>query len=86
MLKRRDAQGLPINVIILAVIGLVVLVILIVMFSKKSGESIKIIESCDSRGGDCKLEKDGCGASEFKIAGVKCPDKDGEKQICCVRA
>ena len=79
MVKKRKAQGLSINVIILAIIGLIVLVVLIAIFSKQSSQSINTLESCEGRGGQCTTAIN-CNIREFKLDNAKC-QKD---EICCV--
>lgn len=49
----RKAQGLPLNVIIIAVILLVVLVVLIVIFTGRTGKFAKQADSCSVKGGEC---------------------------------
>jgi len=77
MLKKRDAQGLSITFIIVAVLGLIVLVILLVIFTKESGKSVSALESCGARGGDC--------VSEQECEGTKIPNVCKDRtEICCV--
>jgi hypothetical protein len=85
MLKKRNAQGLPIRVIVLAIIGLIVLVVLIIMFSKESGKSVSVLGSCETRGGNC--DKSTCDDGEREIVGAQCKDSDGKiitGKTCCV--
>ena len=60
-MKRMDkkAQGLSLNVIIIAVLGLIVLIVLAFMFR---GESIKFMKStdCSARNGVCLEGKEDC--------------------------
>jgi flagellar basal body-associated protein FliL len=53
MLKNRKSQGLPIQVIIIAVIGLFVLAVSLYIFSTQSGKAASSLESCYTRGGEC---------------------------------
>lgn len=79
MLKNRNAQGLSIRVIVLAIMGLIVLVVLMVMFSKESGKSIAVLGSCETRGGNCGNPT--CGDNEREVIGAKC---EGSPYPCCV--
>ena len=79
MLKKRDAQGLSIQIIIIAIIGLIVLVVVLAIFNTESGRSVKTLESCGARGGECKLPNNCEGGT--KIPNI-CPDKN---RICCVK-
>ena len=78
---RKKAQGLPMNVIILAVLGIIVLIMLVFIFQRYVGGStttIGEISGCDNQGGNCKLE---CNKiSELKLSGMGCT----EKKVCCL--
>jgi len=81
MIKKKRAEGLSINVIIIAIIGLVVLVVLVFIFNRGTGESVKTLQSCGGRGGECRAESEGCKAYELNIRGEDlCPE---DKPICC---
>ena len=73
MLEKRDAQGLSITMIIVAVLGLIVLVVMIVIFTKESGKNVDILESCGARGGECKGLNSCIGGT--KIPNI-CSDED----------
>jgi len=77
MLKKRNAQGLSINIMILAVIGLVVLFVVLFIFTKESNRSVNTLNSCEGRGGICKQS---CTGNENEIPYVKCPGNDD----CCI--
>jgi hypothetical protein len=53
MFKLRKAQGLSMNVIIVAVLALLVLVILSVIFTSKMRDTRKSIDSCATANGEC---------------------------------
>ena len=78
MLKKRDAQGLSMTMIIVSVLGLIVLVVMIVIFTKESSKNVDILESCGARGGECKVPNSCIGGT--KIPNI-CSDED---KICCV--
>lgn len=54
----RKAQGLSLNIIIVAAIGLLVLVILSVIFIGKMGGTSRDIDNCQTKGGTCIAEDD----------------------------
>ena len=79
MLKKRDAAELSINVIILAVIGLMVLVVIIAIFTKQSGRASSVFGECATQGGECQSENDDCNGPEIPDI---CPTN--EKPVCCI--
>ena len=84
MLKKRDAQGLSITMIIVAVLGLIVLVVMIVIFTKESGKNIDILESCGARGGICENPGSCIGGTQIPEICQK-NTGPGVQKICCVR-
>lgn len=86
-MKMRKAQGLSLNVIIIAVLALIVLVILIVIFSGKMGSFREGVSTCG--GTKCvKLITD-CGPQENPIFLSGCdangdgePDAEGANYCC----
>lgn len=67
MIKKRKAQGLSINVIILAVISLIVLVVLIAILTGQLGifsKGVSEIQSCNEI---CKLKDYSGGTSDESI-------------------
>lgn len=78
MLKKRNASGLAMNIIIVAVLGLIVLVVLMVIFGEKSGETVETFGSCMAKGGSCKPLAD-CSDGTIVSEG-KC-----EAGVCCVK-
>ena len=73
----KKAQGLPFNVIIMAVIAIVVLVILLAIFQSKTSDISEDLSSCFTKGGAC-LPLDG--QCDQIIPDVDC----GEERICCI--
>jgi|TARA_Y100000310_G_C20558028_1_gene751552 hypothetical protein len=74
----KKSQGLSINVIVLAVIGLVVLIISIAIFSNETSKSVNLLESCDARGGLCVPSDEVCSGITIPI--IEC----GLGNKCCV--
>ena len=84
-MKVRKAQGLPLNVIIVALIGLVVLVILLAIVSGKMKVFGKKAADCKTKGGECKTKAQ-CDESTDRfrqIEGTDC-DKDNALNVCCL--
>ena len=51
------------------------------IFNRGTGESVKTLQSCGGRGGECRAESEGCKAYELNIRGEDlCPE---DKPICC---
>ena len=86
---KKKAQGISINVIIIAVIALLVLVVLSLIFTGSLGKFGLKVTDCENKGGKCAFE---CGSpaegtQDYPTAysDWKCPDKDEQAQICCVK-
>jgi len=75
----RKAQGLPINTIIIAIIGLAVLFVLLFIFLKKGGEFGKATTGCESQGGQCIVGTSCSAISSGVQVGGTCP----EGHMCC---
>jgi hypothetical protein len=76
MLKKRDAQGLSTNVIILAVLGIIILFALIIMLYSQNTRTDDTLAGCFARGGSCVATAD-CHDEVIPEAGC-----GGE--VCCV--
>ncbi len=85
----RKAQGLSLNVIIVAAIGLLVLVILSVIFIGKMGGTSRDIDRCETKGGSCVVSTGDSAAdcpTGIAPGSWKCLTNDGEvdeAQVCC---
>jgi len=81
-MMNKKAQGLSMNVIIIAAIALLVLVILAVLIFKSGGD-IQKGTSCESLHGTCQSSGLGCdtGAGEIQNPGGRC---SGQDMICCI--
>ena len=80
--KGERAQGMPLNIIIIAVILLIVLVVILSIFSGNISKFSKDLQSCGSRGGRCETKEKECPSGEIKIEGAKCAKNT---EICCIR-
>lgn len=83
----RKGQGLPLNVIILALLGLAVLIVLIIMFTGKAGDVTKAT-GCEARGGSCISVTSTCGtgiAIDKPVRSfITCETPTGGPGICCL--
>ena len=77
------SQGMPVNVIIIAVLALIVLVVLTVIFTGRVRIFSSTLESCSAKQGHC-TEK--CGDQEVSVT-AQCPEKGEPKPYtkCCVQ-
>ena len=75
----KKAQGISMNVIIIAAIALLVLVILSVIFIGRMGKFGTETGSCTSQGGSC-INEPFCPSGSIQ-RDLKCADED---QICCI--
>jgi hypothetical protein len=80
---RKQAQGISINVIIIAAIALLVLVVLSVIFLGRSGIFIKETSSCRAQGGQC-LTTCPSGTTEYRA--WTCEPEGGVVPTCCIAA
>lgn len=82
------AQGISINTIIIALIGLLVLVILVIIVSGNVRDVNTTAGQCATKGGECVPNTnhdfpDGCPDHNYvRYLGTEC-EKNGE--ICCIR-
>ena len=78
----KKAQGLSINVIIVAALALIVLVILGVVFMGRIGLFAGQTSDCEGNGGVCRSESDGGCLTEERInRGFVCQE---EEDSCCM--
>jgi hypothetical protein len=79
----RKAQGLSLNVIIIAVIAIVVLVVLIIIFTGKTRLFSQATTNCESKGGHCKPKCDP--DTEVKQFGTDCASRENSPgSECCI--
>jgi len=100
MLKKRNAQGLSITTIIVAVIGLIVLIVLVAVFTGRIGSFSKGIEEantcasvCDSLGMNIQKNQIGTGTdanscgnpTTEKLIGGSFGDITWADGVCCCK-
>ncbi len=76
----KKAQGISMNVIIIAAIALLVLVILSVLVLRSGGELSKG-SGCEGVGGVCKYQEEQCPPNFVKSSLHSC---EGQNQKCCI--
>ena len=86
-MNNKKSQGMPINVLIIAVISLVVLVVVLAIFSINFGKASQNIGSCVTKNGKCADSKGECETGyHIKIfVSGDCPNSD-PKNLCCIKA
>ena len=86
---KKNAQGLSITVIIVAVIALLVLVVLALVFTGGLGKFGLKVAECENKGGKCAFtcgsEAEGTQDYPTEFPEWKCPELDGQQQVCCVK-
>ena len=85
----KKAQGLSLNVIIIAALALLVLVILSVVFMTQSTIFSRETRSCTQQGGICVPQGSDCpaGMSARTIGTMRCLYSDGSpnpNEVCCL--
>ncbi len=75
----KKAQGISINVIIVAAIALIVLVVLVAIFTGRLGAFTRGVSSCTDKGGICEASP--CTGDTTTLPGTAC-EKDG--LVCCL--
>lgn len=90
----RKAQGLSLNIIIMAVIALLVLIVIVFIFTGKTRTFTKGVASCESKGGVCVASESACSGPVLGYApdDVSCdankdnpPNSAGDNKICCLQ-
>ena len=78
----KKAQGLPLNIIIIAVIVLIVLVVMIAIFTGRIRLFPSAVQSCQGKGGSCYDTP----CTQLNLASILNHDceKTEDKQYCCI--
>lgn len=83
VLEMKRAQGISINVIVVAAIALLVLVVLSVVFLGRFGLFAQQSGDCENKGGRCVVGS--CPSGTNQYAGWSCPEtSSGAGQTCCL--
>jgi hypothetical protein len=93
-MKKKKAQGISINTIIIAAIALIVMVLVILIFTGNIRNFRKSAGSCEGNGGVCVASEDTC--KDDSAAGYQgrvlsqynewCTDNYPSKPYCCLTA
>jgi len=75
----KKAQGISINVIIIAAVALIVLIVLVAIFTGRLGVFSSGVASCADKGGSCQMPP--CTGDTTILRGTDC-DRDG--MVCCL--
>lgn len=84
---RKKAQGMPMNLIIIAAILLIVLVVILFIFTGRAKDFTKGVESCEAKGGECVYEGHNNYPCEGpSVFGTDCKERFPyeEKVKCCI--
>lgn len=81
----KKAQGMSLNVIVVAAIVVLILIVLSVIFIRGTGSFVESVASCERKGGQCAVE---CGSivygtEEYTIRDFDARCSDG--QVCCLK-
>jgi len=76
----KKAQGMSLNVIIIAALGLLVLVVLAIIFTGNLGTTVREIDKCSNKGGTCVAAQTSCVGTYDKIARGAC-DLNGDSKF-----
>ena len=92
----KKAQGISVNVIIIAAIALLVLVVLSVIFIGRMGNWGKTSNDCISNGGRCRNGDERCGDAasanvedyslSYPIWSCTGDGETTEEKLCCIKA
>lgn len=85
----KKAEGLSLQVIVIAAIALVVLLIVLAVFKggiDKILPSLNKVNDCSAKNGYC-ASSGACKTAETEIYGLGCPAKsdDPAKTVCCIK-
>ncbi len=83
---QKKAQGLSLNVIIVAAIALLVLVILSVVFMTRMRGYNASVQDCKHNGGECvpAYQCDTSTGQYTVLSHIQCPQQD-QNYVCCVK-
>ena len=90
MFKSKKAQGMTLNVVVVAAIVLLVLVVLVLIFTGKIGNFVGESEKCVTKGGTCIAKDTGCNRANLEAPlNAKCYKADGTtvntEEVCCIK-
>ena len=78
--NNKKAQGMPINVLIIAALALIVLLVLAAIFTGRVRIFSENLQSCPAKQGDCTPGTK-CPSNKVLITNTDCPTD----KVCCVQ-
>lgn len=86
LLRNRKAQGISLNVIIIAAIALLVLVILSIIFIGRMGKTREEVDRCETNGGICADDCAELGDYVREVSTYTCyTEGEVSDQKCCIK-
>ncbi|MBW3014516.1 hypothetical protein KY335_04745 [Candidatus Woesearchaeota archaeon] len=79
MMFNKKAQGMSLNVVVIAVLVILVLVVLAIIFTTQTGKTGKELQGCIATGGLCKAECNTDTEAQGREGVYSCP----ENTVCC---
>ncbi|MBI2136596.1 hypothetical protein HYU06_06000 [Candidatus Woesearchaeota archaeon] len=83
-MQPKKAQGMPINVIIIAVIALILLVVILTITSGKLKAFGKGTANCKAQGGYCESTIVCVKPKYTDVQGTDCKSRTDGKTLCCI--
>ncbi|MBI1970786.1 hypothetical protein HYS47_03495 [Candidatus Woesearchaeota archaeon] len=81
--QNKKAQGMSLNVVIIAALALLVLVILSIILVGRIGKTRQATEACVNQGGTCVESVFACQGSNSRVVSeYACPNE--ELPVCCI--
>lgn len=90
---RKKAQGISLNVIIIAALGLLVLVVLAIIFTGRTGVFVRESDKCELQGGRCVESREDCTGLYERVGWGACDlnsdnrfhyNNEDEDGFCCI--
>ncbi|MBR9676957.1 hypothetical protein GOV04_02355 [Candidatus Woesearchaeota archaeon] len=79
----KKAQGLSMNVIIVAALALIVLVVVTIIFTSNVRNANRGLNACESKGQGATCRPT-CEPSEVSVGAADCKDRDEANNFCCL--
>ena len=75
----KKAEGLSLNMVIIAAIGIIVLIVVIILFTNQASDTNSALQDCTAKGGKEATPPSKCESSELAI-----PMGDEANSYCCI--
>lgn len=84
----KKSQGMPLNVVIIAVLALIVLVVITAVFTGRVKIFSETLQSCAAKQGACESGFT-CSKNKAAVPSTNCPETEEDKRqgnnLCCVQ-